>query len=70
MPTMATTTNGNMSKNIDPAGIEKPVNPTISMDELGLATAAEKNRKGYLSTYLEGQTPYNKLSSFLGGKKI
>ena len=61
---------GNMSKTVDPAGIEKPVKPTISMGELGLATEAEKNRKGYLSTYLEGQTPYNKLSSFLGGKKI
>ena len=70
MPTMAALPSGNMSKNIDPVGLEKPAKPTISMDELGLATAAEKNRKGYLSTYLEGQTPYNKLSSFLGGKKI
>jgi hypothetical protein len=60
-----------MSKNItDPAGLEKPLKPTISMDELGLATEAEKTKKGYLSTYLEGQTPYNKLSSFLGSKKI
>lgn len=67
---MATHMSGNMSKTVDPAGIEKPVKPTISMGELGLATEAEKNRKGYLSTYLEGQTPYNKLSSFLGGKKI
>jgi hypothetical protein len=50
--------------------IEAPEKATISMDELGLATAAEKNRKGYLSTYLEGQTPINKISSFLGGKKL
>ena len=70
MPIMATQMSGNMSKTVDPAGIEKPVKPTISMGELGLATEAEKNRKGYLSTYLEGQTPYNKLSNFLGGKKI
>lgn len=70
MPTMATLTTGNMSKSVDSVGLNKPAKPTISMDELGLATEAEKNRKGYLSTYLEGQTPYNKLSSFLGGKKI
>ena len=70
MPVMATQMSGNMSKTVDPAGIEKSVKPKISMDELGLATEAEKNRKGYLSTYLEGQTPYNKLSNFLGGKKI
>lgn len=68
---MATHMNANMSKNItNTTGLERPLKPTIAMDELGLATAAEKNKKGYLSTYLEGQTPYNKLSSFLESKKI
>lgn len=52
--------------NIGP-GLQAPEKATISMDELGLATEAEKKRRGYLSTYLEGQTPVNKLSNFLGG---
>lgn len=50
--------------------LTKPDTPTLSMDELGLSTEAEKNRRGYLSTYLEGQTSYNKVSSFLGGSRI
>ena len=61
---------GGKSVNVSPVQLEKPVSPSISMDELGLATAAEKNRKGYLSTYLEGQTPINKISNFLGSKKL
>lgn len=54
------------SVNIDP-GLQAPEKPTITTEELGLVTEAEKKRKGYLSTYLEGQTPMNKLSNFLGG---
>lgn len=41
--------------------------PTISTEELGLVTDAERNRKGYLSTYLEGQAKSNKISNFLKG---
>lgn len=70
MPTMATTSVGTKSVNVSPVQLDKPASPSISMDELGLATNAEKNRKGYLSTYLEGQTPINKISNFLGGKKL
>ena len=69
MPSMATKTTGNMTANIPGSKIETPTKPTIGMDELDLATTAEKNKKGYLSTYLEGQTPYNKLSNFLGSRK-
>lgn len=70
---MPTQTPGIVSKTLGSTGsekIEKPAKPTISMDELGLATGAEKNKKGYLSTYLEGQTPYNRLSSFLEAGRI
>lgn len=71
MPVMPSPTmSGGMPKIENQVSLEKPVKPTMSMDELGLATAAEKNKKGYLSTYLEGQTPYNKLSSFLGSRKL
>lgn len=70
MPTQQSKSTANMSKTIDPVGIERPAKPIISMDELGLATEAEKNRKGYLSTYLEGQTPMNKISNFLGSRKL
>ena len=70
MPVMPGVSMGNMSLNVPPVDIEKPAKATISQDELGLATAAEKNKKGYLSTYLEGQTPLNKISSFLGSKKL
>lgn len=59
-----------MPKIENQVSLEKPAKPTTTMDELGLATGAEKNKKGYLSTYLEGQTPYNKLSSFLGSRKL
>lgn len=59
-----------MSTTLDPIQLGSPAKPTIKMDELGIATEAEKNKRGYLSTYLEGQTSYNKLSSFLGNKRI
>lgn len=65
-PGQATVSAGTKSVNTSPVKLDRPVLPTISMDELGLATEAEKNRKGYLSTFLEGQTSNNKISNFLG----
>ena len=50
--------------------LTKPDTPTLSMDELGISTEAEKNRRGYLSTYLEGQTQHNKMSNYLGSNRI
>lgn len=66
MPLQSTVSVGTKSVNTSPINLDRPVLPTISMDELGLATEAEKNRKGYLSTFLEGQTSNNKISNFLG----
>ena len=57
------------SPNIGPS-LQAPEKAAITTEELGLATEAEKKRRGYLSTYLEGQTSYNKVSSFLGGNRI
>lgn len=68
MPSMAVNTGANMTANTTTAKLKNPVQPTIGMDELGIATSAEKSKRGYLSTFLEGQTPLNKLSSFLGSK--
>lgn len=71
MPVMPKNTVGNISKNVAPASpAGSTTEPKIYMDELGIATAAEKNKKGYLSTYLEGQTPMAKLSHLLGGTKL
>ena len=71
MPAMSATGVGVKSVKLnDNLGLEKPYSATLSMDELGLSTEAEKKRRGYLSTYLEGQTSYNKVSSFLGGNRI
>lgn len=67
MPSMSTASMGNMTIDAPKTQPLKADKAGIYMDELGIATAAEKNKRGYLSTYLEGQTAPNKISNWLKG---
>ena len=67
MPTQSTTGSANRTANVPKTQPLKADKAGIYMDELGIATVAEKNKRGYLSTYLEGQTAPNKISNWLKG---
>ena len=67
MPSMSTANMGNMTIDAPKTQPLKADKAGIYMDELGIATVAEKNKRGYLSTYLEGQTAPNKISNWLKG---
>lgn len=47
-----------------------PGNANIKQGASAFFMDIEKNKKGFLSSYLEGQTPLNKISNFLKGKKL
>lgn len=67
MPSMSTANMGNMTIDAPKTQPLKADKAGIYMDELGIATVADKNKRGYLSTYLEGQTAPNKISNWLKG---
>lgn len=74
MPTMATPSMGNTpAKRIiksDNMKLIAPEKANIKQGASAFFMDIEKNNKGFLSSYLEGQTPLNKISNFLKGTKL